>query len=128
MRLNEIYDAYQDRMHFLAVYIREAHPDDGWRVPNNPAEGINYDEPTTDAERTEVARACQRFMDIHAPLLIDEIDNRVEEAYVSMPMRLFLVGADGKIAYSGGTGPFNFFPDEWEAAINEQLGTAAAAE
>ncbi len=122
MRLNQIQEKYQDQVRFFVVYIREAHPDDGWRVPENLKSKIHYKEPTTDAERTEVASVCQLALDLKMPMLIDSMDNQVEESYISLPMRLFLVGADGRIAYTGERGPFGFNPDTWEEAIQKELG------
>ncbi len=54
--------------------------------------------------------------------LIDSIDNDVEEKYISLPMRLYLVGADGRIVYTGDRGPFGFNPDTWEDAIKKEIG------
>ena len=31
---------YKDRAEFVAVYVREAHPSDGWALPNNDKIGI----------------------------------------------------------------------------------------
>ena len=59
MRLNEIYAKYKDSAAFFVIYTREAHPDDGWRVPDNLEANIHYKEPRTDAERTEVAAAVR---------------------------------------------------------------------
>lgn len=117
--LNSIYDTYKDQAKFLCVYVREAHPDDGWRVPENLEANIHEREPTTDKERTEVAHVCQLAMDLKIPMLIDDMDNSTEEHYKSMPMRLYLVNRDGLIAYTGDQGPFGFDPDSWEAAIKE---------
>lgn len=121
MRLNSIYETYRDQVEFLCIYVREAHPDDGWRVPENLEANIHYKEPTTDEERTEVAHTCQLHMDLKIPMLIDAIENSTEEQYKSMPMRLYLVDRDGLIAYAGDQGPFGFDPDSWEAAIEAAL-------
>lgn len=117
MRLNELYAKYKDRVHFYIVYIREAHPHDGWRVPNNLIEEIIYDEPTTDDERTEVASACQVALGLDMPVLIDRIDNDVDKKYVGLPMRMFLVDADGKIAFSGKKGPFGWDDEAFEESL-----------
>lgn len=124
MRLNEIYDEYKSRVRFYVVYIREAHPDDGWRVPENLKKSIHYDEPTTDEERTEVASVCQINLDLRIPMLIDSIGNDVEEKYVGLPMRLFLVDREGRIAYAGNRGPQGFDPPSWVEAIEAQLAAA----
>ena len=121
MRLNELYAKYGDRVHFYMVYIREAHPHDGWRVPNNLIENIIYDEPVTDAERAEVANACQIDLDIHMPMLVDRIDNDVDKKYVGLPMRLFLVDADGKIAFAGEKGPFGWDDEAFEETLKKVI-------
>lgn len=117
MRLNSIYETHKEGVEFLCVYVREAHPDDGWRVPENLEANIHFKEPTTDEERTEIAHVCQVKLDLKMPLLVDSIGNAVEEAYKGMPIRLFLVDKDGLIVYTGNVGPFGFDPDSWEAAI-----------
>lgn len=121
MRLNELYAKYKDRMHFYMVYIREAHPHDGWRVPNNLIEGINYYEPTTIEERAEVANACQLHLDIHMPMLVDGIDNDVDNKYVGLPMRMFLIDAQGQIAFAGKKGPFGWDDEAFEASVRKLL-------
>jgi hypothetical protein len=51
------------------------------------------------------------------PTVVDGIDNAVASAYGGWPDRLYLVGADGRIAFQGGEGPFGFKPDELERAL-----------
>ena len=122
MRLNELYNTYKDQVEFLCIYTAEAHPEDGWRSQANIDEGIEYYEPTSDDERTDLASVCQVELGLEMPMLIDGIDNAVEDKYVTLPMRLFLVDANGDICYTGGRGPRDFDPDSWEAAIKEQIG------
>ena len=121
MRLNELYAKYKNQIHFYIVYIREAHPHDGWRVPNNLIEKIIYDEPTTDEERTDVASACQVALDLQMPMLVDRIDNNVDKKYVGLPMRMFLVDAEGRIAFAGAKGPFGWDDVAFEEALKEIL-------
>lgn len=117
MRLNQLYAKYSDQVQFYIVYIREAHPHDGWRVPNNLIENIIYNEATTDEERTEVASACQIDLDLHMPVLVDGMDNDIDNKYVGLPMRLFMVDAEGKIAYAGEKGPFGWDDESFEEAL-----------
>ena len=121
MRLNEIYNVYKDRVEFLCIYTREARPSDGWQVLDNLEAGIIVLEPVTTTERTAVGSDCQISLDIQMPLLIDSIDNEVEEKYISLPMRLFVIGSDGKVTYTGGRGPRKFDPDSWEANIKQLI-------
>lgn len=122
MRLNELYAKYKDRVQFYIVYIREAHPDNGWQVPNNLIENIVFEEPETDEERTEVASACQINLDLHMPMLVDGIDNDIDKKYVGLPMRLFLVDADGRIAFAGKKGPFGWDDVAFEETLKSVVG------
>ena len=121
MRLNKLYAAYKDQVQFYIVYIREAHPADGWQVPNNLIEDIIYVEPTTDEERSEIASACQIDLDLHMPMLVDPIDNDIDEKYVGLPMRMFLVDTDGKIAFAGDKGPFGWDDDAFEETLKKVI-------
>ena len=122
MRLNQLYARYKDQVQFFIVYIREAHPAEGWQVPNNLIEDFLYNEPATEDERTQVAAACQIGLDLHMPMLVDGIDNDVDKKYVGLPMRLFLVDGDGKIAYAGDKGPFGWDDEGFEAALRQVIG------
>ncbi len=89
----------------------------------NVQQQILYAQPTTDAERAEVASACQIDMKLEMPMLLDELSNEVDTAWAALPERLYLVDAQGRIAYRGGPGPFQFDPGEWERAIETHLRT-----
>ena len=112
---------YGDRVAFLNVYVREAHPTEGWRMESNDRAGVVFDQPTTDAERNEVASQCCAALKMTIPLVVDGIDDRVGHLYSGMPDRLYLIDRDGKVAYKGGRGPFGFKPAELEQAISLHL-------
>ena len=78
--------------------------------------------PRSDAERKAVATLCQINLDLQMPMLVDAIDNGVEESYIGLPMRLYLIGHDGKIRYTGERGSFGFNPKTWEEAIRAEIG------
>ena len=122
MRLNELYHRYKDRVEFFLIYIREAHPANGWQVPNNLIEDVIYEEPTTDEERTAVAASCQIDLGIEMPMLLDSIDNDIDKKYVGLPMRQFLIDADGKVVYHGAKGPFGWDDEAFEESLKELLG------
>ena len=108
---------YRDRVSFLVVYIREAHPEEGWILPENRRSGIAVHEPSTDEERRAVAATCASKLELTMPAVIDGIDNAVASVYGGWPDRLYLIGTDGLIAYQGGEGPFGFKPGELADAI-----------
>jgi hypothetical protein len=109
-------------VHFLAVYIREAHPEEGWILPENRRSGLAVHEPTSDEERRGVASTCATNLRLQIPMVVDGVDNAVASVYGGWPDRLYLVGRDGRIAFQGGEGPFGFQPDELERAIERELG------
>ena len=106
-----------DRVSFLAVYIREAHPEDGWILPENRRSGLSVHDPRTDEERLAVASTCATRLLMKMPMALDRVDNAVASAYGGWPDRLDLVGRSGRIAVQGGEGPFGFKPEELERAI-----------
>ena len=108
---------YGDKVEFLAIYVREAHPTDGWRMASNDKDGVAFAQPKTTEERVSVASICSEKLKITMPLLVDDIDDRVGHLYSGMPDRLYLIDRAGKVAYKGGRGPFGFKPGELEQAI-----------
>jgi len=111
---------------FLAVYIREAHPREGWIISENVRSGLAVREPTTDEERSEVASMCASNLRMEMPMVVDGIDNAVASAYGGWPDRLYLIRQDGRIAYQGGEGPFGFKPEDLARAIVRELAPLAA--
>lgn len=120
MRLNEIYQRYNEDVQFICVYIKEAHPDDGvggYRSDHNVDKGIAFDQPKTADDRAAVARHCLLRLDLRMPMLLDDMTDQAEDKYVAWPDRLFVLDAAGLIAYHSALGPEGFDVDEWEAAI-----------
>jgi Iodothyronine deiodinase len=108
---------YKGKVAFVAVYVREAHPTDGWRMDSNDKAGIAFKQPATATERTDVAQVCCTALEIDMPLVVDGIDDRVGHLYSGMPDRLYIVDRDGRVAYQGGRGPFGFKPGEMEQSL-----------
>jgi hypothetical protein len=99
------------------VYIREAHPTDGWRMKSNDRAGVAVEQPTTTEQRRAVAATCCATLEMSMPLLVDEIDDRVGKIYSAFPDRLFLVDRTGRVCYRGGRGPFGYQPRELEQQL-----------
>jgi hypothetical protein len=118
---------YTGKVALFIVYIKEAHPEDGWALTYNRRSGIEIQDPQSTAERTETATACALRMRTSIPVLIDEIDNQAARAYGGWPDRLYLIGTDGRVAFQGAEGPFGFKPDQLEEAIEMELAGATAS-
>ena len=116
-RLTEIYNENKDEVAFFIVYIREAHALDS----RSPSGFEMIEDPIDFDERTAVATQCVADLNMPMPAIVDKLDDAVSKAYGGWPDRLYLIGADGKIAYAGGQGPFLFAPDELDEAIRAEL-------
>ena len=107
----------QDNADFLMVYVREAHPTDGWVMKSNEKVGVAVAQPTTFAERQAVAEQCAAKLSPSMPLLVDDISDTVGNAYSGMPARLYVIDTNGIVTYKSGRGPFGFKPEEMEQAL-----------
>lgn len=58
------------------------------------------------------------------PVLVDDMQDTAALAFHAMPDRLYVIGADGRIAYRGARGPKGFDPDEMEKALGALLADA----
>ena len=124
--LEELYDRHGDEVAFFVVYIREAHPEDGWVLEDNREDGIELVDPATLEERAAAAQACALRLRTRIPMLLDDVDDAVASAYGGWPDRLYLIGRDGLVAFGGDVGPFGFKPEELATAIEAELRDAAA--
>ena len=131
MSLAELYRQYGDRVKFIKVYIREAHPVDGWwfgkgifnillTMKGSKASRSLYD-PKTIEERRAAARECQETLIYGVRTYVDEMDDAVNKAYAAWPTRLYLINKGGKVAYAGGLGPWGFKPSALGNAIQGLL-------
>ena len=121
-----MYEQYKDKVEFLLIYVREAHPTDGRISPANEREGIRLESAKTFEQKEQYASTCVRNLGIRFTTLVDGMDNRVEKEYAGHPDRLYLVGLDGRILYKSGPGPRGFKPHELEDAIQRALGISSA--
>lgn len=129
MSIQELYEQYHQEFQFLNIYIREAHPVDGWWLGRRLTRGVikklfaypkasmdHYD-PLTLEERRAVAGECMQALEYGVRTYVDEMDDSVNIAYAAWPTRLYLIGLDGKVEYAGGLGPYDFKPAKLKAAI-----------
>ncbi len=112
-----MYKQYGDRVAFLGVYVREAHPTDGWSMESNDRVGVSLAQPRTYDERVAVAQTCGTRLGLGFPMLVDTMDDTVGARYSGMPSRLYLIDHEGKVAYKSGRGPFGFKPAELEHSL-----------
>ena len=118
------------------IYIREAHPVDGWwlgrgllgfalKLFRTKAATDIYD-PQTIEQRRAVAGQCDDALKYGIRTYVDEMDDAVNKAYAAWPTRLYLVGLDGRVEYAGGIGPVGVKPAELDRAIQGYLSRVEA--
>ncbi len=115
--IEKLYERYRDRARFFLIYVREAHPSDGWWMLSNQRVDIDIAQPTSNQERFEVAQTCRQHLNLDLPFLVDTVDDQAGATYSGMPNRLYLIDREGKIAFKNGRGPFGFKPGELEQAL-----------
>jgi thiol-disulfide isomerase/thioredoxin len=115
--VESVYERYKNDAHFLMVYVREAHPTDGWKMESNTRAGVTIKQPRTFDERVAVAGQFCKRLQTAMPVAVDEINDPVGHAYSGMPARLYVIDRAGKVAYKGGRGPFGFKAGEMEQAL-----------
>ena len=125
--MERLYDRFQDRIEFFVVYVQEAHPTDGWQVDSNIQNRILYGQHQSLDEREEAAQSCTIGMHLSIPILVEEMDNSIDEAYGAAPERFYLIGEDGKVVYHGGAGPHFFDLDELDEAIQKMESSIKAS-
>jgi len=121
--VSKVYADYKERAAFYFVYIEEAHAHDVWPLVSNAKEKIVFGTARDAGERVSVAGLCAKELKVEFPILVDDMQNGVADAYTAWPTRMYVVDASGKIAYKSRVGPFGF-----EAApLREALARLAPA-
>jgi hypothetical protein len=81
-------------------------------------------DPQSQQERDEAARYFISHFKVTQPVLVDNLDDAVGQAYAAMPERIYVIDADGKVAYHGGPGPGGFSVSEVAPVLHHLLGDA----
>ena len=105
--VQELHDEFGDRVDFIMLYVREAHP------------GEHFTQSETMEEKLEHARALQEFYDIQWTVAADNIDGDLHRALDPKPNAAFLMNSEGII----------LFRSLWAAdrdAMRQALAAAAA--
>jgi hypothetical protein len=115
----QLYNDYKDHADFLTVYVREAHPTDEWQMKSNLKDDVCYAQPKNLQQRLAIANDFVKRFQFPLPFGVDEMNNAANDAYAAWPERLYIIDEQGRIAYRGGMGPFQYHPKEvrdWLAA------------
>ncbi|MDK3257369.1 TlpA family protein disulfide reductase [Blastococcus capsensis] len=87
--LQQLYDEFGDRVRFLTLYVREAHPGDRYVQPGDMATKIAH------------ARAYAERDGIRWPVAVDDVDGTLHRRLDDKPDAAYLIGADGSVLFRG---------------------------
>ena len=104
------------------MYVREAHPTDEWQMKSNVKEDVCYAQPHTLEQRLAIANDFTKRFKYPLPFGVDDMKNAANDAYAAWPERLYIIDENGRIAYRGGMGPFNYNPAEVRAWLAARYG------
>src|SRR6266568_8115824 len=119
-----MYRRYGDRVRFLTLYIKEAHPTDEWQMDSNEKEQVCYPQPKTTAQRVAIAKDFVKRFHYELPLAVDPIENPANALYAGWPERFYIVDEKGMILYKGKPGPFGYHPEEVETWLSSRFSSA----
>lgn len=88
----------------------------------NVQDKVLVQDPKTLEERQKVAQDFAAQFKVSLPILVDTIDDQIEKAYAGWPDRIYVIDAEGKIAYKGGPGPRGFQVAEVPPVLDKLLG------
>jgi len=95
----------------------EAHPVDAWTDDDNGKAKIVVASARSEAERCATAETCVTELSVQIPPVIDDLNNSTEIAYTGWTDRLYVIDAEGRVAYKSKPGPYGFKPGEVETAL-----------
>lgn len=85
--LKRLYDEFGDRVGFLTLYVREAHP------------GDNYPQADTMERKTVHARALKERDALPWPVAVDDLDGTLHQRLDSKPNAAYVMDTDGGVAF-----------------------------
>jgi len=85
--VRDLYDQFGDRVKFVMLYVREAHP------------GENFSQVESMEDKLESARALQKFYDIDWTVAADSVDGDLHLALDPKPNAAYLANSGGDILF-----------------------------
>ena len=118
-RFEEIAREFEGRITCVSVYIAEAHPSDGWSLPQ--ASKYNVRSATTLDERINTCKTwLLEIPEVHSTYVVDAMNDNANAAFNALPERLYVI-ENSTVQYVGGLGPFNYDIDSMSQYLSTRL-------
>jgi len=111
----KIASSYKEGADFIFIYVREAHPVDGWYIEPAPFSISNHQ---SLKERFEAAELLKGVIEDTVPIFVDNMKDEAALAYGAVPERLYIV-RNGVVVYEGDEGPFGYSLAKMERSLIE---------
>ncbi len=85
--LKKLYEEFGDRVAFLTLYVREAHP------------GERYPQAETLEQKVEHARAYKERDGIRWPVAVDDVEGDLHRTLDPKPHAAYIMGVEGNVAF-----------------------------
>jgi hypothetical protein len=85
--LTELHEDFGDRVQFVSIYAREAHP------------GENYPHHTSEEQKMRHARDWAEQDYVPWPVAVDTLDGEAHRTYSPLPNPVYLIGCTGRVAF-----------------------------
>jgi len=85
----------------------------------NVEERVVYDQPSTLEEREAMSQVCALRLNLEMPMLLDDMDNRVDRLLAALPERLYVLDEDGVVRFRTTVGSPGFDVEAFESAVLE---------
>lgn len=104
--MEELWEEWHDRVHFVVVYTREAHPvedpspyaEGEWDLWINRLTGVRLSEPESYEARRARARFSHERLDLPIPFVVDGMDDAVWRLFGAAPSAAFVISPEGTVA------------------------------
>jgi len=115
-RFKEVATDYGHMVDFLTVYIREAHPTDGWHFKSNRYQLANAE---TVEDRIQAAEILEQ-LGLGTSLVCDNMANDLCRKFNAWPERIYAIKS-GVVVYKGGLGPFGYDINDLEQFLKKTM-------
>ena len=99
----ELVKEFQTEVDFLTIYVKEAHPTDGWDYDRNDY----YIKTHKSLEERLAAARLLNEKELPCEIVVDPMTDECSNVYAAAPERLYII-QDGTISYPGRDGPMGY--------------------
>ncbi len=94
----KIREQFGDRVNWVIIYTREAHPSDAKPLAANTRAGVSLAQHATAEDRAKAAALAKDKLSLGSVVLLDDLENKAAAAWSGFPNRAFVLDSQGIVA------------------------------